>query len=155
MAKTRYRSGIGSKVLIWSVFLVLFVAVVALIFAVAQNDRFNSFKRELSGISGGVKSRISAEYQGEIYEITKKDFSHIYSFLTGSRRLDSLNGAKITDTVTIRFTDIGREGELTIAKTDTEYLETHYKSNDSEYTYWFKCASGYKSILRLAGVPAK
>ncbi len=155
MARKRYRSGIGSKILIWSVFLVLFVAVAALVLTVVQNGRFNNFKTELSGISGEVKSKISAEYQGEIYETTKKDFSRIYSFLTGGRRMDSPNGAKITDTVTIRFNAIGREGELTISQTDTEYYEVHYESDDSTYAYWFNCTVGFKTILKLAGVPAE
>lgn len=154
MARKRYSSGAGSKILIWSVFAVLFVAVVALIFTVVQTARFSNFKRELAGISGEVKSKISAEYQGEIYEVTKKDFSRIYSLLIGGGRRDSLDGAKITDTVTIRFSAIGKEGEMTISQTDTEYYEVYYKSGDSAYTYWFNCAVGYKSILKLAGVPA-
>ena len=148
MARKRYRSGMGSKILIWSVFLVLFVAVAALVLTVVQNGRFNNFKTELSGISGEVKSKISAEYQGEIYETTKKDFSRIYSFLTGGRRMGSPN-------VTIRFNAIGREGELTISQTDTEYYEVHYESDDSTYAYWFNCTVGFKTILKLAGVPAE
>ena len=77
MTKTRYNSGIGSKLLIGAVFLILIAAVFAMIFAFSKNEQFNSFKRELSSLSGGVKSELYTEYKGNIYEITKK-ISRIY-----------------------------------------------------------------------------
>ena len=155
MTRTRYNSGIGSKLLIGAVLLILLAAVSAMIFAFAKNEQFNSFKRELSSLSGGVKSELYTEYKGNIYEITKKDFSHIYTFLTSSTRQDSQSGADITDSFSIHLKNMNKEGVLSINETDTEYIIVSFNTQNSEYTYWFKSVVGYGSLLKLSGAPAK
>ncbi|MGI6150373.1 MAG: hypothetical protein ACOYIR_00235 [Christensenellales bacterium] len=154
MAKSRYSSGIGTKIFIGSAVGILLLAVVLMIFSLSKSGRFNSFKKELTAISGGVKSKIFVEYRGETSEITKKEFGRVYALLISARRRDHVGGAKITDTCSIHISNIGgEEGVLTIDKTDTEYIKVTYQSSKSEYIYWFQCAFG--SILNLAGATAK
>jgi xanthine/uracil/vitamin C permease (AzgA family) len=151
MAKARYDSQVGAKALIGTAVGLLALAVVFLMYALTVSGRFNSFKDEVSSISGDVKSKIVAEYHGETKEVSKKDFGRIFAAMVSARRRQNEASANIVDTLTFRLSNVGdQQGLMTVCKTDKNCVKVTYQSENSEYTYWFDC--GYQYILNLTGL---
>jgi len=155
MARNKYRTGLTSKVLIGVVGVILFASVVMLIVTISKNNRFNGFKNELSHLSGSGEYSMTAEYKGGTYEATVDGMSHLYSFLSNASRNEGMNSAKILDAVTVRFSGTEDEAVLTLSQTDAEYVKVTLDSGSENYTYWFKCAVGYRSLLKLTGAPTE
>jgi len=151
MAKARYESQMGAKILMGVAFGLLVFAAVFIALSLAVTGRFNRFKQEVASISGDVKSKIVAEYHGEQTELSKKSFGRIFLAMVSSRRKEILPGASITDQVAFHLSNVGgQQAVMTVSRTDKGYVKVTYEADDCDYTYWFEC--GYVHILNLAGL---
>lgn len=155
MARKRYRSGIGINIYIGTSLFALASAVAILIWAFLQNEQYRAFKNDTVELASGPKSFLTTEYNGETTPLSKQSFSKIFLLMTNGRRSVSMGG-EILDAFTIHFVNLVDKGEMTISKTSTPYMKVTFatEAKNKNYTFWFQCAAGYGSMLKIATTPA-